>query len=189
MRIKLVERTENPLIGRERVRFEVDHRDAPTPSRSEVMKGLSSELGVPEEIIVIEKVASLHGRQKASGLARVYESEDVLREYESSHLIERTRISREKGAEEMVEEAAEEEVEEEGEEEVEGEAVEEAEEALEDEASGEEIDYEELSDLTISEIKERSEGLDLDYQRLLEAEKANKDRKTLKEWLERKIEK
>lgn len=51
-----------------------------------------------------------------------------------------------------------------------------------------EISYLKLSNLTISKIKEKTEELDLDYEKLLEAEKENKDRKSLKKWLKRKIE-
>ncbi|MDY6778717.1 MAG: C2HC-type zinc finger protein [Candidatus Nanohaloarchaea archaeon] len=51
------------------------------------------------------------------------------------------------------------------------------------------IDYEELSEKTISEIKDTvDEHGDIDYERLLEAEKDNKDRKTLKEWLQKRID-
>ncbi len=49
-------------------------------------------------------------------------------------------------------------------------------------------DYEDIADRNISEIKDLVEEEDLDSQRLLEAEKDNKDRKTLKEWLNRRID-
>lgn len=50
------------------------------------------------------------------------------------------------------------------------------------------IDYEELADNTISDVKDEVEGRDIDFQKLLEAEKNNKDRKTLKEWLQSRID-
>lgn len=53
----------------------------------------------------------------------------------------------------------------------------------------ENVDYEELVDKTISEIKEQIKSMDEpDLEKLLEAEKSNKDRKTLKSWIEEKIE-
>ncbi|KXA97214.1 hypothetical protein AKJ37_03445 [candidate division MSBL1 archaeon SCGC-AAA259I09] len=61
-------------------------------------------------------------------------------------------------------------------------------EVAEKEAGEEEIDYRELSKQTISNIKEKDDEVELDYEKLLEAEKANKNRKTLVEWLENKIE-
>lgn len=52
----------------------------------------------------------------------------------------------------------------------------------------EDTDYQELSDKTISEIKDEVEENDLDLEKLLEVEKDNKDRKTLKNWLEDRME-
>jgi zona occludens toxin (predicted ATPase) len=49
-------------------------------------------------------------------------------------------------------------------------------------------DYEGLSEKTIDEIKETVKEEDLDLRKLLKAEKNNKDRKTLKEWLNKKID-
>jgi hypothetical protein len=48
--------------------------------------------------------------------------------------------------------------------------------------------YEDIAEQTIAEIKEQVEEEDLDLAKLLEAEKNNKDRKTLKSWLEGRIE-
>ncbi len=51
--------------------------------------------------------------------------------------------------------------------------------------SSEETDYSEVVDGTISDAKDRVTDLeDPDYEALIEAEEAGKDRKTLKEWLE-----
>ena len=51
--------------------------------------------------------------------------------------------------------------------------------------SSEETDYSEIVDGTISDVKDRVTDLeDPDYEALIEAEEAGKDRKTLKEWLE-----
>ncbi|MDY6789148.1 MAG: LAGLIDADG family homing endonuclease [Candidatus Nanohaloarchaea archaeon] len=50
------------------------------------------------------------------------------------------------------------------------------------------VDYEELADNNIKDIKSRVEDSDLDLDRLLEAEKDNKDRKTLKKWIKTRLE-
>jgi small subunit ribosomal protein S3 len=67
-------------------------------------------------------------------------------------------------------------------------AEEESEEPVEETATDDDVDYEELSDNTIAEIKDLADDMGLDYEQLLEAEKANKDRKTLKSWLKAQIE-
>lgn len=51
------------------------------------------------------------------------------------------------------------------------------------------VDYDELATHTIKEIKSRVKGMDdVDYEKLLQAEKDNKDRKTMKSWLEDRMD-
>ena len=56
-----------------------------------------------------------------------------------------------------------------------------------EEISLEDSDYEEIVDKTVEEVKEEVEEKDLDLEKLLEAETNNKDRKTLKEWIKRRM--
>ncbi len=66
-----------------------------------------------------------------------------------------------------------------------GEETEEETEAEEDGSEEVEADYDEIVSGTVSEAKEDLQELDdPDWEAALEAEKENKDRKTLKEWLE-----
>lgn len=139
MEIKLKNRKENPLMEREEIKFEVEHQNSPTPSRAEVMEELASELDVSEDLILIDKLATLHGRHTASGMARIYESEERLKELEPEFLSDRTEKSKGKSEESEAEEdteeetKSEEEMEEESEEESEGEAEEEIEEPEDEE--------------------------------------------------------
>lgn len=50
------------------------------------------------------------------------------------------------------------------------------------------IDYDELSDKTIKEIKQEVEDSNVDLEKLLEAEKENKDRVTLKDWINERLD-
>lgn len=50
------------------------------------------------------------------------------------------------------------------------------------------IDYDELSDRTIKEIKQEVEDSNVDLEKLLEAEKENKDRVTLKDWINDRLD-
>lgn len=89
---------------------------------------------------------------------------------------------------------AETEEEEEPDEDVEDEAEEPSEESEEEEEEPTEveaadIDYDELVSENISDIKDRVRDEDLDPAKVLEAEKANKERKTLIEWLENRVNK
>lgn len=65
---------------------------------------------------------------------------------------------------------------------------EETEEEEEEPADEEGADYEDIVSGTVSEAKDAVQELDdPDYQAILEAEESNKDRKTLKEWLESRM--
>lgn len=184
MEVEITEKIENPLLEREKIKFNAKHPNAPTPSRADVLEKLSSELGISKELIVIEKLATPHGHQTASGIARIYESRDILEELESKHLISRTEVSEEKREES--EESEEETAPEEGEKPEEPEPEEE--ESEKEAEAEEEIDYKELSKQNISDIKEKAKELELDFQKLMNAEENNKNRATLKEWIENKIE-
>jgi hypothetical protein len=51
------------------------------------------------------------------------------------------------------------------------------------------VDYDELATHTIKEVKSRVKGMDdVDYEELLQAEKDNKDRKTMKSWLKDRMD-
>jgi len=92
--------------------------------------------------------------------------------------------------EEEVEEETKEEVEEEKSEETEEEETEEAnEEEKEEQEETEEVNYEELTEKNTDEIKEEAKDFtEEQYKKLLEAEEQNKDRKTMKEWINKQIE-
>ena len=89
MEVKIVEKTENPLFGRTEIKFRVDHGGGPTPRRLEVRAQLASQLNGGEELVVIEKLASTHGRQVASGIARAYGARERLEELEPKYLLRR----------------------------------------------------------------------------------------------------
>lgn len=89
MKVELVKKTDNPLFKRTEIEFKVDHPGAPTPKRLEVRAQLASLLGSSEELLVIDKLASTHGRQMASGLARLYGTREQLNEMEPAYLLKR----------------------------------------------------------------------------------------------------
>ncbi len=89
MKVEIIEKTENPLFKRTEVKFKADHAGGPTPKRLDVRAQLATQLGVAEELIVIEKLASTHGHQIASGIARAYSSREQLEGLESKFLLQR----------------------------------------------------------------------------------------------------
>lgn len=89
MKVEIIEKTENPLFKRTEVKFKVNHAGEPTPKRLDARAQLAAQLGVTEELIVIEKLASTYGRQVASGIARVYSSREQLEGLEPKFLLKR----------------------------------------------------------------------------------------------------
>jgi len=89
MKVELVKKSDNPLFNRTEVEFKVDHSGAPTPRRLEVRAQLASLLGSSEELLVIDKLASTHGRQMAAGIARLYGTHEQLEEMEPAYLLKR----------------------------------------------------------------------------------------------------
>jgi small subunit ribosomal protein S24e len=89
MKVEIVQKTENPLFQRTEIKFRVDHAGGPTPTRRDVRAQLAAQLGVSEDLIIIEKMASLFGRQQASGIARVYSSRELLEKLEPRYLLKR----------------------------------------------------------------------------------------------------
>lgn len=89
MKVEIIEKTENPLFKRTEIKFKADHRGEPTPKRLDARAQLAAQLGVAEELIVIEKLASTYGRQLASGIARVYSSREQLEGLEPKFLLKR----------------------------------------------------------------------------------------------------
>ncbi|MEM3420919.1 MAG: hypothetical protein QW835_06720 [Candidatus Hadarchaeum sp.] len=99
MKIEVIKRTENPLLKRVEVEFRIDHSGAPTPSRLEVKPQLASILGTSEELLVVERFTSSHGRQVATGVARVYSTREQLESMEPEYLFKRGVPKEEKAAE------------------------------------------------------------------------------------------
>ena len=89
MKVEITEKVENPLLRRTEVKFKVDHEGGPTPKRLDVRAQLASQLGVSEELVVIDKLASMYGQQVASGMARAYSSRERLEELEPKYLLKR----------------------------------------------------------------------------------------------------
>lgn len=89
MKLEIVEKKENPPLRRTEVKFRVSHPGASTPKRTDVRNQLASALQSKPELVVIEKMASLHGKSETSGIARVYQTEEEMRALEPQYLFRR----------------------------------------------------------------------------------------------------
>jgi small subunit ribosomal protein S24e len=104
MEIEIVDETENPMLHRTDVRFELTHEEA-TPSRLQVRDSLAATLDKDSDEVVIRKLDTKFGMRKTVGDAKVYESPDDARDVEQDHMLERNKIEADTEAEEAAADA------------------------------------------------------------------------------------
>ena len=74
--MEIIERKENPLLGRVELTFQWDHPNDPTPSLSAMVEAAAkSEPGADKKLVFVKYVGTRFGMSRTSGLALVYESE------------------------------------------------------------------------------------------------------------------
>jgi len=96
MEIDIVSESENPMLHRSDVTFELVHDEA-TPSRLQVRDSLAAKLNKNADEVVIRKLDTKFGMRKTIGTAKVYESATVATEVEQDHMLERNKIVADEG--------------------------------------------------------------------------------------------
>ena len=105
MDIDIIEETENPMLHRTDVRFEMVHEDA-TPSRLSVRDSLAAKLNKDAEEVVVHELDTKYGMRKTVGYAKVYDDAEFAADVEQDHMLERNKIRADgEEAEEEAEEA------------------------------------------------------------------------------------
>ena len=91
MEIDIISESENPMLHRSDVTFELVHDDA-TPSRLQVRDSLAAKLNKDADEVVIRKLGTKFGMRKTIGEAKVYESAAHAADVEQDHMLERNKI-------------------------------------------------------------------------------------------------
>jgi len=90
MKVKIVSETENPLLKRKEVVFQVEHdQTGSTPPRLEVRQAVSNALKKEVDLIFIKKIETKTGTHTAVGLANIYDSPEQARLIEPEYVIRR----------------------------------------------------------------------------------------------------
>ncbi|WP_048150032.1 30S ribosomal protein S24e [Palaeococcus ferrophilus] len=89
MEIRIIEKKENPLLGRTEIYFEVEHEGEPTPSRQEVKGKLVAMLDLNAGTTVIQYIRSNFGSRVSKGYAKVYETRERMLEVEPEYVLRR----------------------------------------------------------------------------------------------------
>jgi ribosomal protein S24E len=163
MKANIEERKLNPLLERKELKGTVDHKGEATPSTQSLKEFLSKELSVDEDMIEVDKIFTISGMQKSRFWAKELEVSEEAEEKEDKEVYECEECGKEFDSKRGLS-------------------------IHQSQAHKEEEDYEEVLGGTISEAKDRINDMDSpDYEKLLEVEKANKDRKGMKKFLEDKL--
>ena len=106
--MKILQKTESPLLSRTQVIASLDHTGKPTPSEIEITKKLVEQLKVKEEVIRIKKIKSKYGLGKSRIIAHIYKTKKDLDEVEpkSKKKQDKKEESKENGKSEIKKEEA-----------------------------------------------------------------------------------
>jgi small subunit ribosomal protein S24e len=98
MDVDIISESENPMLHRTDVKFEVRHDEA-TPSRLSVRDSLAAKLNKESDEVVVRKLDTKFGMRKTVGFAKVYESAEHATDVEQQHMLDRNKIVAEDSAE------------------------------------------------------------------------------------------
>lgn len=87
MKIEIKEDKKNPLLDRREVRFTADSKL--TPTRKEIKSTIAGILKTKEDLLVIDSIRQVSGKNLSEGYAKVYNNTDVLKKIELSYKLER----------------------------------------------------------------------------------------------------
>ncbi len=102
MEIEILEDSENPMLHRRDVTFEVVHEEA-TPERLSVRDSLAAKLDKDAEEVVVRELDTKFGMRRTIGTAKVYDDESFAQDIEREYVLERNKIA--PGSEEATGEA------------------------------------------------------------------------------------
>lgn len=91
MDISIIEEKNNTLLNRKELKFNVTF-EGPTPARNDVKSKLAAMLNVPIELIIVQDMKNMFGKQELSGYARIYEDASRMKEVEKEYSLKRNEL-------------------------------------------------------------------------------------------------
>jgi len=86
--IEVIQDRKNPLLNRRELDLLIAYESS-TPKREDVRNALSEKYGVEAERIIVEKMESLFGTNKARAHVHIYDTVDDAKKYERKHILRR----------------------------------------------------------------------------------------------------
>ncbi len=87
MEIQIIKDKKNTILKRREISFKV--KEKVTPPRIDVKGKLAALLNSKPELIVIERLDTVYGKQELMGAACIYETEERLKQLAHQHLVAR----------------------------------------------------------------------------------------------------
>ncbi|MBP2030441.1 small subunit ribosomal protein S24e [Methanohalophilus levihalophilus] len=103
MDINITEDKNNSLFNRREVNFNVTF-EGPTPSRKDVKLKMAAMLNCSPQLVIVQSLDNLFGKEEVIGYAKIYESEDRMKEIEKEYVLKRNELPEEEPEEETPEE-------------------------------------------------------------------------------------
>ncbi|NHI93961.1 MAG: 30S ribosomal protein S24e [Candidatus Lokiarchaeota archaeon] len=94
--IKVISESENKLLNRKEIEFEILHTSNSTPKRLEIKKKIAAQFNKEEELTIIKKLDTKYGIGMSTGKARIYNNMIDVQNIEPSYLIKRNSPKEEK---------------------------------------------------------------------------------------------
>lgn len=89
MEIDILEKKENNALDRTEIRFNCIYEGEATPKLLNVKSKLVALLDTKKELIVVDSIQPHFGEAKAAGYAKIYGSQDSLKDVETKHVIDK----------------------------------------------------------------------------------------------------
>ncbi len=81
MEFKIVDKKENPLLKREEADVKILGDKPSTPSRKEILIEASKTLGLPEDLIIVDKISTWRGKKEATAKLLIYSKKEEIPKY------------------------------------------------------------------------------------------------------------
>lgn len=78
MKIQILEQKKNPLLKREELSVSIEHPGKATPSRREILPELAKVLKSKEELLIIDKIFSVYGRNVSEARILAYKNKNEI---------------------------------------------------------------------------------------------------------------
>lgn len=89
MNLQIIDKKENPLLGRTEVRFLISHPNEPTPAREKMRNLLANNFQVSVNNVIINYAKTQYGLSYTIGYGKIYSTEDFVKKVELPHILKR----------------------------------------------------------------------------------------------------